>query len=84
MFLAKSGVCAFPDDPSKYEKVLEDHKAKQKIVRKQLMVIFYCFFLPFFGFFILIYFSFINLGSFTSNTTRSPRRIFKDATVEVC
>ncbi|XP_077287467.1 dynactin subunit 1 isoform X2 [Arctopsyche grandis] len=37
MFLAKSGVCIFPDDPSKYEKALEDHKAKQKSIRKQLM-----------------------------------------------
>lgn len=39
MFLATSGVCIFPEDPSKYEKAFEDHKVKQKLVKKELLVL---------------------------------------------
>lgn len=38
MFLAKSGVCKFPENLGDYEKVLADHKEAQKTQRKQLMV----------------------------------------------
>ncbi|XP_050359355.1 dynactin subunit 1 isoform X4 [Nymphalis io] len=36
LFVAKSGLVKFPEDPSKYARVLEQHKEKQKEIRRQL------------------------------------------------
>ncbi|XP_045457196.1 dynactin subunit 1 [Melitaea cinxia] len=36
LFVAKSGLVKFPEEPSKYAKALEQHKEKQKEIRRQL------------------------------------------------
>ncbi|CAG5036980.1 unnamed protein product [Parnassius apollo] len=36
LFVARSGLVKFPDDPSKYGKALQQHKEKQREIRRQL------------------------------------------------
>ncbi|KAL0852830.1 hypothetical protein ABMA27_012633 [Loxostege sticticalis] len=36
LFVARSGLVKFPDDPSKYARALQQHKEKQREIRKQL------------------------------------------------
>ena len=46
LFVAKSGLVKFPEDLSKYPKALEQHKEKQREIRKRLEVsLFYMKFL---------------------------------------
>ncbi|CAK1597811.1 unnamed protein product [Parnassius mnemosyne] len=36
LFVARSGLVKFPDDPSKYGKALQQHKEKQREIRRQI------------------------------------------------